>query len=33
MKKDRKIPQFQLQAVVWAAVAVFSAVGMYVQLF
>lgn len=33
MKRNRKIPQFQLQAIAWAVVAVLSTVGMYVQFF
>lgn len=33
MKKSRKIPQFQLQAIVWTVIAVLSTVGMYVQFF
>ncbi len=33
MKKNDKIPQFNVQAFVWGIVAVLSTVGMYTQLF
>jgi len=32
MKKNDKIPGYQLQALAWGALAVLSAVGMFTQL-